>query len=616
MKKSILMVVLMGGCAAFAQNNILSVSPSQVSPGTSGVTVTFTVPDTTPPTPPLNVIPIAVSVGTVSGTGITRVDFETVTAVFDFSSAAEGLYDCSVSFPTPNGTLTFIMNDGFTMGTPPPPAPPTVITNNQPMATTYPLVDTAQVEFYDDSSSINSPSNGEAFFGQDGSYAGRQPDYTISGDGLTVQDNVTGLIWTQSHDWDDSGVLDADDKMTQAAAAAYVATLNAANYGGYSDWRLPSIKEIYSLMDFNGTDPDTAATDSSGLTPFINTNAFTIGYGDTAAGERIIDSQFAVSTIYVDTVMGGEEAMFGLNLVDGRIKGYPTQTGKIYYAYYCRGNPAYGLNDFEDNTDGTINDNATGLMWAQADSLIGMDWETALNHAETNMLGGHSDWRLPNAKELQSLVDYTRSPGTTGSAAIDPLFNATPITNMAGDTDFPWYWSGTTHLKFTGSAASGVYVCFGRGTGSMDSGVTIIDVHGAGCQRSDPKSGDPADYPNAGNGPQGDVQRVFNFVRLVRDIDVPADTDGDGMLDANEVFVGSDPSNPDSVMAVTMEVQSSGQVEISWPVFKSGLRYNLYGRTNLVEGAWTYYGTTTSSNLTRSVTSDAIFYKLEINTND
>jgi len=45
----------------------------------------------------------------------------------------------------------------------------------------------------------------------------------------------------------------------------------------------------------------------------------------------------------------------------------------------------------------------------------------------------------------------------------------------------------------------------------------LMDVHGAGAQRSDPKTGDAADYPE-GHGPQGDVIRIMHYVRLVRDI--------------------------------------------------------------------------------------------------
>jgi streptogramin lyase len=45
-----------------------------------------------------------------------------------------------------------------------------------------------------------------------------------------------------------------------------------------------------------------------------------------------------------------------------------------------------------------------------------------------------------------------------------------------------------------------------------------IDVHGAGAQRSDPKTGEAEDYP-FGRGPQGDAIRIYNYVRLVRNID-------------------------------------------------------------------------------------------------
>ncbi len=50
-----------------------------------------------------------------------------------------------------------------------------------------------------------------------------------------------------------------------------------------------------------------------------------------------------------------------------------------------------------------------------------------------------------------------------------------------------------------------------------DSGeMALYDVHGAGAQRSDPKSGDYDDYPQY-YGPQGDILYVYNYARCVRD---------------------------------------------------------------------------------------------------
>jgi len=394
------------------------------------------------------------------------------------------------------------------------------------MELTYPVVDTGQTAFYNNSVEIGAPSEGGAFYGQDAQFTGNAPSYTLSGNGVTVLDNVTGLTWTQGADWTGDGTVDVSDKFSYADAQTYVDTLNAQDYGGHDDWRVPTIKELYSLIDYRGTDPNPMATSTSGLVPFIDDSIFEFAYGDTSAGERIIDSQWATSTLYVSTVMGNTQAMFGVNFADGRIKGYPAVGGpggvdKTYYVRFCRGNTDYGTNSFTYNDDATVTDSATGLMWLQADNGAGVNWEDALAWAEQkndeNYLG-HNDWRLPNAKELQSLLDYTRSPDTHGTAAIDPLFSATQITNEAGESDYPFYWSGTTFLRFNGSARAAVYVAFGEGLGTMD-GTTIIDVHGAGCQRSDPKDGDPDDYPSWGNGPQGDVARVFNYVRLVRDAD-------------------------------------------------------------------------------------------------
>jgi hypothetical protein len=379
---------------------------------------------------------------------------------------------------------------------------------------TYPIVDTGQKIYYNNSSEISAPSTGEAFYGQDAQYSENQPSYTDNGDG-TVTDNVSGLMWQKSPDGNGDGIVNYVDKLLYDEAVDSAASCNLA---GYNDWRLPTIKEQYSLITYYGAEPNPMATSQGSAVPYIDTDYFDFGYGDLSV-ERIIDAQYATSTIYVSTTMGGNKTMFGVNFADGRIKGYPAEgpMWKRYYVMYVRGNTKYGKNEYEDNGDGTITDKATGLMWIQNDNGEGVLWEDALNYAKSFEYAGYADWRLPNAKELQSIVDYTRSPSTSSSAAIDSMFNCTQITNEAGETDYPFYWTSTTFCsQSTARGTDAVYISFGRAMGYMNG--SWIDVHGAGCQRSDPKAGDPADYPT-GHGPQGDAIRIYNYVRLVRGAD-------------------------------------------------------------------------------------------------
>ncbi|HNT28001.1 MAG TPA: DUF1566 domain-containing protein, partial [bacterium] len=269
----------------------------------------------------------------------------------------------------------------------------------------YPIVDTGQTHCYDDHTGIICPSTGAAYFGQDAQYIGNPPSYTVSNDGLTVLDNVTGLTWQRSPDTNGDGIIDASDKLTHEEALAWPATVNAASYGGFNDWRLPTIKEQYSLINFNGQDPSgLMSNDTSSITPFIDDTVFGFAYGDTAAGERIIDSQYASSNLYVDTTTVGD-LLFGVNFADGRIKGYgltmPNGDKKFFFVTLVRGNPDYGINDFEDNDDGTITDHATGLMWMKDDSGEGMNWAAALAYAQTKNAEsylGYNDWRLPHVK--------------------------------------------------------------------------------------------------------------------------------------------------------------------------------------------------------------------------
>ncbi|MGB5434825.1 MAG: DUF1566 domain-containing protein [Maribacter sp.] len=391
------------------------------------------------------------------------------------------------------------------------------VNDNLPDITGFPIVDTDQSTFFNNTTEISSPSSGADFYGQDAQYSGNQPSFTDNGDG-TVTDNVTGLMWQSSFDHNDDGEIDVDDKLSLDEILVLPVTVTT---GGHPDWRVPTIKEQYSLIMFSGRDIcGYEGTDTDGLTPFINTDYFEYAYGDTDAGERLIDVQCASTNMYLPGTYGGTaETVFGVNFADGRIKGYGTTLfgqDKQFNYLLVRGNSTYGINEFTDNGDATITDNATGLMWTQEDNGEAIIWSDALSYAENAEEAGYTDWRLPNAKELQSIVDYSRSPDETNSAAIDALFACTEIINEAGETDYGFYWSGTTHANITeGSEGTfGAYVCFGRGMG-YDPDWT--DVHGAGAQRSDPKAGDPDDYPT-GNGPQGDAVRIYNYVRLVRDI--------------------------------------------------------------------------------------------------
>jgi hypothetical protein len=415
----------------------------------------------------------------------------------------------------------------------------------------YCVVDTGQMKCYDNHSEISPPKIGQSFYGQDAQFQKHPFSYVISTDGLTVYDRNTGLTWQRSPDTDGDGKLTRKDKLTSEQAQMLPAKLNAAKFGGFDDWRLPTIKELYSLFDARGTDPSGPSDmDTSALTAFIDTKYFKFAYGDTRTGERVIDSQYASSTKYVGkSPRNGGDKLFGVNFADGRIKGYDLQmpggAEKTFFVQCVRGNPGYGKNNFHDNNDGTITDRATGLMWSRADNGKGMNWQDALawvqkKNAEKYL--GHNDWRMPSVKELQSIVDYARSPDTTQSAAINPLFECSQITNEAGKADYPFYWTSTTHAGFKGGGAA-MYVAFGRAAGWMspralaggpperrggfgppDTGPQgkdagdyhFVDIHGAGAQRSDPKAGDPAEFPH-GRGPQGDVIRIYNYVRCVRD---------------------------------------------------------------------------------------------------
>jgi hypothetical protein len=123
---------------------------------------------------------------------------------------------------------------------------------------------------------------------------------------------------------------------------------------------------------------------------------------------------------------------------------------------------------FTDNGNGAVTDNLTGLIWLKnANCFGGVTWANALS--DCNVLASGScdltdgsvvgDWRLPNVKELQTLIDY-------GS-----FHPALPSGHPFTDIQPGHYWSSTTHA---GDTTGAWYV-------GMDYGVVRGDIKTSVC---------------------------------------------------------------------------------------------------------------------------------------
>ena len=95
----------------------------------------------------------------------------------------------------------------------------------------------------------------------------------------------------------------------------------------------------------------------------------------------------------------------------------------------------------------------TELVWEKQSAPGTYTWQAALKYCENLELAGQTDWRLPNMRELQSIVDYGRF-----KPAIDPVFEASPN----------WYWSSSAFVGLSGYA--GVVGFYNGGADDMDLG--------------------------------------------------------------------------------------------------------------------------------------------------
>jgi len=125
---------------------------------------------------------------------------------------------------------------------------------------------------------------------------------------------------------------------------------------------------------------------------------------------------------------------------------------------------------FTDNGDGTVTDNASGLMWEKKDASGGIHdrnnlytWSSGSGSMDGTVVslflaslnggggfGGHTDWRVPNIVELQTLVNYDIAyPGpTTYSEFNNKCFGACTVTTCSC-TSADYYWSSSTYQSDT-----------------------------------------------------------------------------------------------------------------------------------------------------------------------
>ena len=263
-----------------------------------------------------------------------------------------------------------------------------------------PLPDTGQDKCYDDSGEIPCPSPGEDFYGQDAQYNGLQQLFErkkINGD-VVVVDKNTGLMWQQSDD---------GKRKDHEQASSYCGNLELA---GYSDWRLPNIYELMSIINYGKYNPS------------VNTTFFSYkpeGY-------------WSATDYYY------QDSSFMINFENGYI-GYDGYSGQ-YYTICVRGDTLEpGTFEYLTvNGDAVVENKKTGLMWQQSDDGKERSWKDALSYCENLKVAGYSDWRLPNIYELFSLVNYSK-------------VNPTIDTSVFSCKSY-YYWSATTCANYTGYA--------------------------------------------------------------------------------------------------------------------------------------------------------------------
>ncbi len=305
----------------------------------------------------------------------------------------------------------------------------------------YKLPDTGQQVCYQTTSpytQIDCPTTG-----QDGAYIINPLSFVDNGNG-TVTDNNTGLMWQQNYQsvnnwYVAAGVYDAmHNSETQS-------TCSSVTDGTYNNWRLPTLKELMSILDLSGAYPAPAinhaflcASDGNYWAKTDNTTPQSVDF---------------ISAIYFSSDNPTPSDNYYVRCVRDPVVGPPVRQKLV------------------NSLEGLVTDTSTGLMWPKASQGL-MDLSTAFTHCEALVLGGHQDWRLPNIKELESWLDAARTLNT----------------DFFPGASTEEYWTSTTSYDYD-LRDSALSIDIGFGTMSIYN-KSSSNFHHVQCVRSIPAASD------------------------------------------------------------------------------------------------------------------------------
>ena len=289
-------------------------------------------------------------------------------------------------------------------------------------------------------------------------------DFIDNGDG-TVTHKLTGLVWmrcSMGQTWDK-----ATSNCT-GTAATYTwdaAIALKSNFAGKSDWRLPNIAELQTIVD------------RENFNPAMNTTVFPNTPNNWAWSSSLYASNSYAWGVdfYRGNDNGGYKDYSGIvRLVRGGLGSFSLTT------------PAA---DFTDNNDGTVTHKRTGLMWQRCS--VGQIWTgstcsgTANTYTYANAIAltstftSKNDWRVPNQNELSSIIEY----GSYNPAINSIIFPNTPNSWMwssspSANADYAWavqFFNG--NIDYTGKDNNIGFVRLVRGqwTGSFASNLDMTN---------------------------------------------------------------------------------------------------------------------------------------------